>query len=393
VRASRRVLQQLEETLGFVHAQRRTALLRAVGALLNGGALWLTALGRTLGDGVRAKHGIKSVDRLLGNTALHAEHLELYAALARPLLKGRDAAVVLVDSTELRPGVCALTASLAMEGRGVPLCALVRSKRSISKRRSISAFLRMLQQVLPADVKPILVTDAGFQSPWFDQVVALGWHYVGRVRHKTRFEIDDGHWVGAQELHGLAGSHPRDLGYLRFPRQSPYARRVVVAASPRHKGRARRNMRGRKGRTYNDRRCAKSAREPWLLATSLTCRSREVVAIYTQRMQIEQNYRDTKNHRWGWRLDQSRSRSNARLEILMLIAAIAMFVVLAVGCFAERNALNKHYQANTLYRRRVLSFFTLGLFVLRERRPVLFPSLRQLLCEIRGRIYGLRYAL
>jgi hypothetical protein len=379
--------------MGFVHEQRRVALFRAVRALIGGGALWLSALGRSLDDGVAAKHGIKAIDRLLGNTVLHAQRHQIYAAMTKALLLGRRQAVVLVDITETRPGACALTASLAMEGRSIPLYGQVRSKRSISKRTSIRTFLRALQRVLPPEVQPILVTDAGFESPWFDQVIELGWNYVGRVRHQTQFEIDDHHWVGAKALHRCAGYHARDLGYLRFPRHRPRARRLVVSALPKHQGRTRRNTRGRKGRTIVDRRCAKSAREPWLLATSLTCSSRVVVDIYAQRMQIEQNYRDTKNHRWGWRLNQSRSRSNARLEMLLLIAAIAMVVVLAIGCFAERNALHKRFQANTLYHRRVLSFFTLGIFALRDRYLALMPDPHEPMAEIRRRIYALRLTL
>jgi hypothetical protein len=392
VRATQRILQQLDGTLDFMHEQRRGALLRAVRALIVGGALWLSALGRSCDDAIAAKHSIKAIDRLLGNAALYAQRHQIYAALASTLLRGRRQAVVLVDATEIRPGVCALTASLAMEGRSIPLYAQVRSKRSIGKRASISGFLRGLQRVLPHDVAPILVTDAGFESPWFDQVVELGWDYVGRVRHQTKFEIDDAHWVSAKALHRCAGYHARDLGQLRFPRHRPRARRLVISALPKHQRRTRRNTRGRKGRSANDRRCAKSAREPWLLCTSLQCRSRIIVDIYAQRMQIEQNYRDTKNHRWGWRLDQSRSRSNARLEILMLIAAIAMFVVLALGCFAERNALHKRFQANTLYRRRVLSFFTLGIFVLRDRHLAFTPAPHELLAEIRRRLYALPLA-
>jgi hypothetical protein len=137
----------------------------------------------------------------------------------------------------------------------------------------------------------------------------------------------------------------------------------------------------------SDQRCRQSAREPWVLATSLDCASHVIVSIYALRMQIEQNYRDTKNHRWGWRLDQSRSRSNRRLEMLLLIAAIAMCVVLAFGCTAERAGLHKRYQANTLLHRRVLSFFTLGLFVLRTDLRGWVASPKHLFAEIRSRIY------
>jgi hypothetical protein len=386
VRATETLLQQVDCALGFVHQQRRAALFRGVRALIAGGALWLSALGRAIDDPLAHRHAIKAIDRLLGNRALHRHRVDIYAALSALLLRRKQRVVVLVDITEIRPGICALTASVAMDGRSVPIYDQVRSKKTIQKTPNIRAFLRALQRVLTADVRPVLVTDAGFESPWFDQVVELGWDFVGRVRHQTKFLID-GDWVGVKALHRLAISRARCLGWLPFPRHRPCGRRLVLSARPQPKGRTRKTARGRRGRTHNDRRCAKSAREPWLLATSLHCSSDAVVAIYAQRMQIEQNYRDTKNHRWGWRFDQSRSRSNERLQMLLLIAAIATFVVLAFGCLAEKLALHKRYQANTLYRRRVLSFFTLGLFVVRDRYSPLWPSPTTLLHEFRTRIF------
>ena len=388
MRATARVLHRIDSELDFVHKQRRRALLCAVEALIAGGALWLSALGRTLVRPVAARHRIKAMDRLLGNAALHQHRQSIYGALAGLLLRGRREAVVLVDVTEIRPGVCAMTASLAMDGRSVPIYDQVRHKKTVTKRSSIAAFLKALERVLPRTVTPILVTDAGFESPWFDQVAAMGWHYVGRVRHQTKFLLDD-EWVDAKALHRLATSWARCLGKLAFPKHRPAKRRLVLSVRPRLKGRTRKNARGRKGRAYNDRRCSKSAREPWLLATSLDYSNPLIVSIYALRMQIEQNYRDTKNHRWGWRLDQNRSRSNERIEMLLLIAAIAMVVVFAFGCVAERHALHKRYQANTLYSRRVLSFFTLGQFVLRDAFAELTTSAAQLIAEIRGRIYCL----
>lgn len=236
MRATARVLQQLEETMGFVHEQRRRALFRAVEALIGGGALWLSALGRSLDGATAHKHKIKAIDRVLGNRVLHSQRQQIYAALAARLLRGRLQAIVLVDGTEIRPGVCALTASLAMEGRSIPLYGLVRSKRSISKQSSMRAFLRGLEQVLPAHVRPVLVTDAGFESPWFDQVVELGWDYVGRVRHQTKFEIDEHLWVGVDTLHRCADRRARDLGHLRFPREETACTAVSGVVSTRASG-------------------------------------------------------------------------------------------------------------------------------------------------------------
>jgi hypothetical protein len=116
------------------------------------------------------------------------------------------------------------------------------------------------------------------------------------------------------------------------------------------------------------------------------------VNIYAQRMQIEQNYRDTKNHRWGWRFDQTRSRSNERLEMLLLIGAIATFIVLGFGCLAEKLQLHRRFQANTVGHRRVLSLFTLGLFVVRDSYAPLRPAASTLLTEFRRMIFRLSVA-
>lgn len=361
--------RRLHAGLTFMHAQRQQALWRAVEALLVGGKLWLSGLGRFRCAPSQDKHGIKAIDRLLGSRPLHGELVGIYRAIAAWLLRGREP-IVLVDITEIRPGVCALTAALALSGRSLPIYGMVRRKKTITRRRTLSTFLNRLGSVMPDDVTPIVVTDAGFESPWFDEVEQRGWHYVGRVRHRTRF-LYRGQWSSAQDLHSLATSRARSLGSVPFPRQKPRARRLVLSKQRTSKGRVRSNTRRRKGRTANDRRCEKAAREPWLLATSLSCTASTVVQIYAMRMQIEQNYRDTKSHRWGWQLSMSGSRSNQRLEILLLISALGLLAVLAAGAIAELSNHHWRYQANTERSRRVLSWFALGVLILRRDDPFL----------------------
>ncbi len=371
----------------FLHAQRRSALQRVVGALLRGGKLWLSSLGRWR-TGTCAKHAIKAVDRLLGNRAVHRQRKLLYGAIADQFVPDAEP-IVLVDITELRPGVCALTASLAADGRSVPLYAMVRRKVTISKRRTQRAFLHALKEVLPSGVVATIVTDAGFQSPWLDEVRALGWHYVGRVRHMTRFHRGN-KWVSARQLHQLASARPKSLGYVSYPRQRPKKRRLVLAARRISKKRRRKNKFGKRARHNNDRRCEKGAREPWLLATSLTVPAKTVIAIYKLRMQIELNYRDVKNHRWGWAANQSRTRSNSRLEVLLLIGAIAMAIVLAVGCLAEKRGIHRGYQANTVRNRRVISWFVLGTAIIQRQPQILRgPCLREGTHELRNEVRSL----
>ena len=68
------------------HQSRVAALVRVVGALLSGGKLALTHLGRHRAGRAFVKHHIKAVDRLLGNRHLHQEREGVYRALARTVL-------------------------------------------------------------------------------------------------------------------------------------------------------------------------------------------------------------------------------------------------------------------------------------------------------------------
>ncbi|MGD4910011.1 transposase, partial [Xanthomonas citri pv. citri] len=52
-------------------------------------------------------------------------------------------------------------------------------------------FLHQLRRMIPDDVRPILVTDAGFRTPWFRAVSAMGWEWVGRLRGRTQVKPQD----------------------------------------------------------------------------------------------------------------------------------------------------------------------------------------------------------
>ena len=61
------VQQLIRSCCPCLHAARLTVLLAAVGAAVRARRLTLTELGRALIGSARPKHGIKRIDRLLGN--------------------------------------------------------------------------------------------------------------------------------------------------------------------------------------------------------------------------------------------------------------------------------------------------------------------------------------
>jgi hypothetical protein len=77
-------------------------------------------------------------------------------------------------------------------------------------------------------------------------------------------------------------------------------------------------------------------------------------------MQIEEAFRDLKNHRYGFSFRDCMSRQPHRLENLLLIGALATLAAWLVGKVAELKGLHRHFQANTIRTRNVLSTFYLG---------------------------------
>ena len=56
-----------------------------------------------------------------------------------------------------------------------------------------------------------------------------------------------------------------------------------------------------------------------------------IVRLYSQRMKIEQGFRDTKNERLGLGLTRSRSHGQRRLEALLLIGHVAGIAMRLIG--------------------------------------------------------------
>ena len=114
----------------------------------------------------------------------------------------------------------------------------------------------------------------------------------------------------------------------------------------------------------------KSAKEPWVLVTSLPVSSslaKQVVKKYSTRMQIEESFRDLKSSRYGFGFENAYTQGIKRIEILLLIAMLASFIAWLTGWVAEKMGLHYQFQSNTTKNRRVLSLFFLGCQVIRRK--------------------------
>jgi Transposase DDE domain len=364
----------LSPSLAFVHAARANALWAAVDAVVAGGVLSLTAMGRACRRAAKPKHRIKAMDRLLGNEALHAEIPGIYAVVAWLLVR-QEHPVILIDWTQVGARHWALAAAVPIGGRALPISVEVHPAKHLGNVGVQARFLERLRRVLPEGCCPILVSDAGFTTRWFDAVARLGWDFIGRVRGQRRVRrLGTSEWIPNKTLHAQATTTPRDLGTFEISRMYPRPRRLILVRQRR--GTTRRKRIGRRGRplrTGVDKKYAKTAREPWLLTTSLNAAPQKVAAIYTSRMQIEELFRDAKNHRFGWSLGTivAHANSAARLQVLFLVAALGIVAMTVLGMAGETAGLHRGYQANTVRNRRVLSLFVLGTLIAASGRPCL----------------------
>ena len=127
-------------------------------------------------------------------------------------------------------------------------------------------------------------------------------------------------------------------------------------------------------------------REPWLLATSLDWGQDLIIATHSQRMQIEETFRDFKGAVFGFSLNATHSRHAARLEVLLLIGTLAFTSIMLVGLAAEHKSIHRELQANT-ERSRVLSLFSVGCLVFNTTTsfrltPVVMRTALKLLQEL-----------
>lgn len=362
---------RLSKACPEMYLKRLVALLKGVEAVVWGAPLTLTGMGRGLRSPAFAKHNIKRMDRLLGNGRLHEERLGLYGAMAAWLLRLSARVVVVVDGSDCPDRrYLMLKAAVPVGGRALALYHEVHRLGAYKQARVHRRFVQRLKRILPVGCRVIVVTDAGFQRPWFREVERLGWDWVGRLCEPVHYRRQGkGAWQPISRLYHRHG-RARELGVCELAKSAPYVGRVCVAR-PAKKYRADRPLERRHGHGTVDKRIRKLYSTPWVLGTSLgveAATAQGVIGLYEQRMQIEETFRDIKSARFGYAMEYTRSRDAKRLELLLLIGALAMMVQWMLGLAGELRGLSRHFQANTVTNKRVLSLLFLGGELMKSQR-------------------------
>lgn len=356
-----------------IHKARRNCLFETAWSLLNEAKLTVSSLGQNRNGNANVKHKIKSVDRLVGNSKLHKEISVIYKEFFEQLIYCTQELYILVDWS----GCCGdesymLRASLKYNGRSITLYNEIHPKKKVGNRQVQNNFLNNLKKMIPSGKKVVIIADRGFVSPWFKQVLKLGWDFIGRLPSYLMLRFLGTHeWIKVGSIQHKRKNYVKNLGQAILAKASKNPIKCnVYSYQEKSKNRKEKTKFPDQNRIY-----ANINKTPWILVTSLGNETAEgfyngnfIKNTYKNRMQIEQNFRDEKSPRFGfgWRL--GRTKCLKRIGVLCLIAHIAAFFLMSLGILAEKLNIHRKFQVNTR-KSRVLSFITLAKQILKQKAP------------------------
>jgi hypothetical protein len=367
------VARFVEQALAPIHGARRRVLAAVVWAAMCGSVVSLSRLARGMvGAGGAAKAALKRVDRLVGHARIEREVDIVAQAILLRLARWMDPLVIAVDWSAVTPGGTFVELRAAVVwpgmGRGLTVCQRVYPAKRQGNGKAERSFLRELSRMIPRGTRVIVISDAGFRTPWFRAVACLGWGWIGRVRRGNQVRRGDGLWRDALGFGQRATAQAVRMSDCELTCKQRLACDLVMARrAPAGRKTYRRPGHGSLPKAAGEAR--RSAREPWVLAHSIDQRDRrpdEIVALYARRMQIEENFRDTKSLAFGMGTEIGRSRSALRLQALLLIATLAAYLLWHLGQLAEAEGMAKRFKVTTRTTRE-LSIVALAILLCTER--------------------------
>lgn len=370
-----------------IHAKRRNCLAQVVQGALAGG-LGVVRIAKQMTSPVNLRHRIKSCDRLLSNSHLANERVQIYRAMAWRLLRNQSRVQVIVDWSPVREDGSAqlLRAAAVIKGRAFTLLEEVHREKMLGSRAVHAGFMATLKAILPPHCQAVIITDAGFRATWFKLLNELGFAWIGRIRnadHVCKQGADE--WFGCKTLYERAQSQVRDLGDFLYARTNPTPCRLVLHKA-KAKGRRCLTKLGIPARSRRSKKNSCAQREPWLLAVSpklAQLRAADIVKIYAGRMQIEQTFRDLKNAQWGMGLSNSQTKKLPRLAALLLIGALLTYALWLIGLAARNAGYEVRYGSRTKADN-TLSILSLATHWLHDcrRLPLTWKDIKSALSEL-----------
>jgi hypothetical protein len=252
----------------------------------------------------------------------------------------RKEAIVALDWTSFEGDDHATLAAylVTSHGRATPLMwkTVLASELKGARNAHEDALLVRLHEVMPAGVRVTILADRAFgDQALYNFLHELGWDYI--IRFRGCIEVCNETGVVRPAIDWLSASgRATMLKKVRVTQdRTPIAAVVVVHAPDMEDG--------------------------WCLATSRAdLNASRVVKLYGRRFTIEETFRDQKDARFGLGLSATHTKSCARRDRILLIAAIAEALLTLLGAAGEAAGLDRWLKVNTS-KQRQHSLFRQGL--------------------------------
>ncbi len=247
----------------------------------------------------------RRIRRLLDNPAIRVR--EWYEPIAKIIIaRLADGEIrLIVDGSKVGFGHQLLMVAIAYRRRAIPLAwTWVKSSRGHSTVRKQQALLAYVHGLIPAKTSVLLVGDAEFGEVEVQKLLKK-WHWKYVLRQKGRYLLGKNAEADFQRLDSLV-SKPGQSQWLEacwLTAKYAYSVNFLAYWKPGEK-------------------------EPWLLATNLTC-PQATRKAYHRRMWIEETFGDLKGN--GFDLESTHIRHFLRLSRLTLAVVLLYFWLVAFG--------------------------------------------------------------
>lgn len=321
---------------GALRLSQAKTLAELVVGSVRVGRVSLPAIAAELHSSTTLKHGIKRVWRFTANSRIEIS-TAMQGVIERLTRRRREPLVVALDWVEVR-SFHTLAAVAVLPGRSIPLLWASYPEWELHKSQNNleEGLLRLLRTLIPVSVPLILLADRGFGRTELARTCQqLGLHYVIRITPDV--------YIRCARYRGKLLDYPVKRGMRRvlkgveYRRQQPVIQHVAVLWK---------------------RRLPKHRDEPWFLMTDLDWPATTLANLYSQRMTIEEMFRDHKSRRNGFALRNTRIQHADRFDRLLLVLALAYILLVGIGHYARLRYCPSNWCSNT--RQSECSVFTIG---------------------------------
>jgi len=327
--------------LDELHLKRIDSLAGATTGVLHSASLAIHAIGRglALAKGLKVKHAVKQVDRLLSNSKIDV--WRLFSSWVPFVLGQRTEAVVALDWTDFDADDHTTLAIhlITSHGRATPLLWLTVSKSALKEQRNAieDKLLHRLREVVPEHVLITVLADRGFgDQKLYAYLKDLRFDYI--IRFREAIVVTDQNGESRPASQWVPDNYRARLLKGARVTQDAYPVEAVVCIKDR------------------------GMKDSWCLATSRKdLGARQVVGLYGKRFTIEESFRDSKDIRFGLGLSQTHIQDEQRRDRLLLVCAMAVTLLTLLGAAGESMGLDRMLKVNTV-KYRTHSLFNQGTY-------------------------------